>query len=85
MKQQPEKLIGKLVSISDRESNYYRHWGFIVDWDGEVFHVTGGSIALDSNPNITPIFDRDQFTIPRNLDVYRKMGVKLDENGYRIT
>lgn len=39
----PEKLIGKLVKITDKESNYYGHWGFIRDWDGDVFHVSGGS------------------------------------------
>lgn len=72
----PEKLIGKLVEIIDEESGYDGHWGFIKDWDGEHFHVSGGSIALEHG-GITPIFDRDQFKVPRNLEAFRKMGVKV--------
>jgi hypothetical protein len=79
----PEKLIGKLVSITDKESNWYNHWGFIRDWDGDVFHVSGGSIAYSDFGTI-PIFDRDQLTLPRKLDAFIKAGAKVDKDGREI-
>jgi hypothetical protein len=58
------KLIGKRVSIIDKESLYYGHWGFIVAYDGS-YHVSGGSIS-SSHGELTPIFNRDQLRVKRN-------------------
>lgn len=57
-------MIGKRIEITDKESVYYGHWGFIKFWDGEVFHVSGGSTST-SFGELTPIFDRDQFIVRR--------------------
>jgi hypothetical protein len=60
----PENLIGKRVEITDKESVYFGHWGYIKMWDGDVFHVEGGSISLSGSGNC-PIFDRNQFKVRR--------------------
>jgi hypothetical protein len=57
-------LIGKRVSITDKQSIYYDHWGYIVAYDG-LYHVSGGSIS-SSVGELTPIFNRDQFRVKRN-------------------
>ncbi|WP_062408538.1 hypothetical protein [Paenibacillus naphthalenovorans] len=73
----PESMIGKLVEITDEDSGWAGNWGFIRAWDGQVFHVSGGSIPESQHP----IFDRDQFKVPRKLDAYFKKGwLKLDVN-----
>lgn len=55
------KLIGKRAYITDRESIYFDEWGIIDYFDGECYHIKiangGGSV---------PVFDRDQFKVPRN-------------------
>jgi hypothetical protein len=56
------------------------NWGFIRDWDGDVFHVSGGSIP----DSCQPIFHRDQFKIPKKHSVFLEMGVKLDRQGREI-
>lgn len=61
-----KKLIGKRADITDKQSVYYGHWGYIKDFDGDVYYIDGGSISLDSDSKLTPIFDRDQFVIRRN-------------------
>lgn len=61
----PENMVGKRVKITDKTSYWYGHWGYIKQWDGNVFHVEGGSISLDGVSTYTPIFDRDQFKIYR--------------------
>lgn len=76
----PENMIGLLVYITDKESVWYKFWGFIRYWDGEVFHVSGGSFLEES----CPIFDREQFKVPRKLAVYIKAGARVDKNGREI-
>jgi hypothetical protein len=61
----PETMINKRVNITDKESMYFKHWGFVKLFDGDSYHISGGSIATEENPNITPIFDRDQFAVKR--------------------
>lgn len=60
----PEKLIGKKVEIIDKESIYLGHWGYIKMFDGDVYHIEGGSISL-INSGLCPVFDRDQFRVKR--------------------
>ena len=55
------KLIGKIAYITDQESIYFGEWGTIADYDGEVYYI---KIANGNGPQ--PIFDRDQFKVPRN-------------------
>lgn len=64
------RIIGRLVEITDKDSIYYRHWGYVIDWDGEHYHISGGSIS-DHNLNLVPIFDRDQFICPRSFEPYK--------------
>ncbi|WP_405169340.1 hypothetical protein [Paenibacillus sp. FSL H3-0286] len=56
----PEKLIGKKVTITNKESQYIGHWGFIKEWDGNQYHINGGSISSEFG-EVTPVFDRDEF------------------------
>lgn len=79
----PEDLIGRLVYITDRQSIWHKHWGYIRYWDGDVFHVSGGSIS-DSQNRTMPIFDRDQFTTPRKLKAFIGAGAKVDSRGYEL-
>ena len=64
-----KNLIGRLVEITDKESNYYKHWGYVINYDGEYYHVSGGSIS-DGNFNLVPIFDRNQFKCPKQYKSY---------------
>lgn len=61
----PEKLIGKRVYITDKNSIYYQDWGIIKALNGDSFAV---AIANGDDKHSYPIFDRDQFQIPRNQD-----------------
>ena len=54
------KLIGRKVYITDPESIYFGEWGTIVDFDGEVYYI-----AIANGMNSLPVFDRDQFRVPR--------------------
>ena len=54
------KCIGKFAFITDPDSIYYREWGEIMDFDGDVYHI---AIAQDSKSTV--VFDRDQFRVPR--------------------
>lgn len=74
----PNNLIGRLVKITNKDSLYIGHWGFVRDYDGRWFHVGGGSISSEHG-EITPVFDRDEFKIPRNIDVYIRMGAVTEE------
>ncbi|HBY21381.1 MAG TPA: hypothetical protein DEG71_10330 [Clostridiales bacterium] len=58
------KLVGRKVYITDKESIYYNHWGIIINFDGDYYHISGGSIS-DSSNNLTPVFDRKQFIVKR--------------------
>ena len=55
------KLIGKKVYITDPESIYFGEWGIIDYYDGEVY-----GIRIADGKGSSPIFDRDQFRVPRN-------------------
>ena len=54
------KLIGKRVYITDPESIYFGEWGIVVDYDGEVYYI-----SIAGGMNSLPVFDRDQFKVPR--------------------
>ncbi|GFN32525.1 hypothetical protein PCURB6_27850 [Paenibacillus curdlanolyticus] len=62
----PENMINREVHITDKESDYFGHWGYIRMWDGDVFHVNGGSIS-SSFGEVTPVFDRSQFRVRRRV------------------
>jgi hypothetical protein len=84
----PENMIGKLVEIIHEDSGYKGHWGFIRDWDGHAFHIGGGSISSEYG-EITPIFNREDFKVPRNIDSYiragyLRIGVNVTEDGREI-
>jgi len=55
------KLIGKRVVITDRESIYFREWGIIAHFDGELYHI-----KIANGNDGTPAFDRDQFRVRRD-------------------
>lgn len=57
------KLIGRKVYITDPESIYFGEWGIIADYDGEVYYIR----IADGNDGM-PIFDRDQFRVPRKAE-----------------
>lgn len=54
------KLIGRIAYIKDVQSIYYGEWGTIVDYDGEVYFI-----AIANDYSSLPVFDRDQFKVPR--------------------
>lgn len=54
------KLIGRKAYITDPESIYYGEWGIIDYYDGEVY-----GIRIADGKDSLPIFDRDQFKVPR--------------------
>lgn len=54
------KLIGKKVYITDRESIYFDEWGIVDYFDGDCYHI-----KIASGSNSVPIFDRNQFKVPR--------------------
>ena len=54
------KLIGRKVYITDTDSIYFGEWGIIKDFDGEVYYI-----AIANGKDSLPIFDRDQFKVPR--------------------
>jgi len=60
----PENIVEKKVEIIDKKSEYYGHWGYIRAWDGDTYHISGGSISSTFG-ELVPIFDRDQFVIKR--------------------
>lgn len=60
------KLIGKIAQVKDKESWYFGDYGYIIYYDG-AYHIGGGSIG----DRISPIFDRDQITIPRKQESFR--------------
>lgn len=54
------KLIGKTVYITDPESIYYGEWGIVDSFDGDVYYI-----RIANGYDSIPIFDRDQFKVPR--------------------
>lgn len=59
------KLVGKIAFITDPESIYNGEWGRIVDFDGDVYYI-----AIANGMTSLPVFDRNQFRIPRNQKGY---------------
>ena len=57
------KLIGKRAIITDPESIYHGEWGIIADYDGEVYYI-----KIANGNDTQPIFDREQFRVPRKDD-----------------
>lgn len=57
------KLIGKRAIITDPDSIYFNEWGIIADYDGEVYYI-----KIANGNDTLPIFDRDQFKVPRKDD-----------------
>ena len=54
------KLIGKRAIITDPESIYHGEWGIIDHFDGECYHI-----KIANGSDSVPMFDRNQFRIPR--------------------
>lgn len=54
------KLIDRKVYITDPESIYFGEWGIVADYDGEVYYL-----RIADGKDAQPIFDRDQFRVPR--------------------
>jgi hypothetical protein len=52
------KLIGKKAYIKNSVDQWAGFWGYIINFDGDVYHISGGAIG-DS----APIFDRNEFVI----------------------
>lgn len=59
-KKMKSNLIGKKVYITDSNSIYFGEWGIIDSFDGEVYFV-----RIADGKGSMPIFDRDQFRVPR--------------------
>ncbi|MGM1044836.1 MAG: hypothetical protein ACQEXX_01680 [Bacillota bacterium] len=74
----PENMIGKLVKITNKDSDYLGYWGFVRFYDGRWFHVNGGSISNEFG-KVTPVFERDEFIVPRNIDMFVKAGVVTED------
>lgn len=55
-------LIGKLVFITDKASDYFGAWGIVKGFDGESYLVAIGDSRADYN---WPVFGREQFRVPR--------------------
>jgi hypothetical protein len=77
----PENIIGKLVEIKNNEY-WTGHWGFVRAWDGQEYHVSGGSIA--ENNELMPVFSRNELNVPRDLSLYIQKGVRVDKEGREI-
>ena len=54
------KLIGKKVTITNKDSIYYGEWGTIIDYDGEVYYI-----AIADDRSSLPIFERNEFKVRR--------------------
>lgn len=60
------KLIGRRVYITDPESIYFGEWGIVDDYDGDYYYIR----IADGRDSI-PVFDRDQFRVPRKTKEVR--------------
>lgn len=58
------KLIGKRAIITDPESMYCGEWGIIDHYDGDVYHI-----KIANGSDSVPVFDRNQFKVPRKDDM----------------
>jgi len=52
------KLVGKKVIITDKESWFYNEWGTIKEVDGDFYYV-----AIADGLDSVPVFNRDQFKV----------------------
>ena len=59
------KLIGKIAHITDKDSIYFGEWGVIDYFDGEVYYI-----KIANGGDSVPVFDRDQFKVPRRSVLY---------------
>lgn len=57
-------LIGKRAIITDKDSIYFDEWGIIDHFDGDVYHI-----KIANGSSSVPVFDRDQFRVPREKKV----------------
>lgn len=57
------KLIGRKVYINDDVECWGGFWGYIIAWDGNSYHVSGGAIGSEQ-----PIFTRDEFYVPKRKE-----------------
>lgn len=62
------KLIGKRAIITDTESIYCGEWGIIANYDGDVYHI-----KIANGNDTMPVFDRNQFKVPRKVDEQWKL------------
>ena len=69
------KLVGKRAIITDPESIYHGEWGIIKDFDGEVYYI-----AIADGKDAQPVFDRDQFRVPRKDD-FNGLGRRSQKHG----
>lgn len=54
------KLIGKKVIITNKDSWAFDQWGTVKMFDGEYYHI-----AIYNDPDTVLIFTRDEFRVPR--------------------
>lgn len=54
------KLIGKEVTITAKDSFHKGDWGTVIDFDGEYYYV-----AIFNDTNDTPIFARNEFKVKK--------------------
>ena len=60
------KLIGKIVTITDKGSWMYDQWGMIVHYNGEYYHFAPYCETLETAKNeSTMAFKRNEFKIKR--------------------
>ncbi len=62
-----EKLIGKIATIINKESELYNGYGMIVYYDGEYYHIAPYCRTLEgAMKESSLIFTRDEFRIKRD-------------------
>lgn len=54
------KLIGKQVTITAKDSIYRGEWGIVMDYDGEYFYI-----AIAGDKASMPIFSRNEFKVKK--------------------
>lgn len=54
-------LIGKEVTIINKESIYYHEWGTIQDYDGEFYYIN-----IANGTDSVPVFDRKEFRLNKS-------------------
>lgn len=73
------KLIGKRVYITDKDSIYCGEWGIIAHYDGECYHI-----KIANGADSMPVFDRDQFRVPRTggkgIETFGKWAMVSDDD-----